>query len=71
MLKKDPPAKIAGLAVTKVITIDGFKFRLADGSWAGLRLSGTEPVIRFYAESSHRDKVRKLLVAGEKLIQGK
>ena len=71
MLKNDPPTKIAGLPVNEVITIDGFKFRLADGSWAGLRLSGTEPVIRFYAESSHPTKVNKLLAAGKKLILGK
>lgn len=32
--------------------VDGFKFRLEDGSWVMIRPSGTEPVLRVYSESS-------------------
>ncbi|MDD5491520.1 MAG: phosphoglucomutase/phosphomannomutase family protein, partial [bacterium] len=70
-LKKNPPESIAGIKVKKIVTLDGFKFILEDGSWVGLRLSGTEPVVRYYIEAQHQDKVRKLLQAGQQLITGK
>lgn len=68
-LLENPPQEIAGLKVKNIITLDGFKFILADGSWVGLRLSGTEPVVRYYVEASSQTKVKKLINAGEKLIK--
>jgi phosphomannomutase len=44
---------------------------MRDGSWLGLRPSGTEPVVRIYAESSSRDKLDKLVDAGKKIADGK
>jgi phosphomannomutase len=38
--------------VTKTEDMDGFKFFFEDGSWVMIRPSGTEPVLRIYAESS-------------------
>jgi len=35
-------------------TVDGFRFRLSDGSWLLYPLSGTEPVLRIYAEAIPR-----------------
>jgi len=48
-------------------TLDGYRFHLDDGSWLLIRLSGTEPLLRFYAESSSQEQVEKLLKAGRKL----
>ncbi|MDD5132547.1 MAG: phosphoglucomutase/phosphomannomutase family protein [bacterium] len=67
-LKNDPPGHIAGIKVQKIVTLDGFKFILEDGSWVGLRLSGTEPVVRYYAEANSQAKLQKLINAGKKLV---
>ncbi|MEK7713234.1 MAG: phosphoglucomutase/phosphomannomutase family protein, partial [Deltaproteobacteria bacterium] len=48
---KTLPSSFAGLNVDKVVTIDGTKLILSDGSWVLIRPSGTEPVVRLYAES--------------------
>lgn len=70
-LKKDLPKEIAGLRVEKIVNLDGLKFILADGSWLGIRLSGTEPVVRLYVEAHEGSKLEKLKEAGESLIKGK
>jgi len=61
------PTEIDNTEVTKIDTVDGFRFRLSDGSWLLIRLSGTEPVVRIYAESDSPEHVERLLKAGEKL----
>ena len=68
-LGKDLPTEIAGLRVEKTVDIDGLKFILADGSWLGIRLSGTEPVVRCYIETSSLEKLKNLEQAGKKLIE--
>jgi len=70
-LKKDLPEKIAGGKVDEVVNLDGLKFILSDGSWLGIRLSGTEPVVRLYVEAHEKEKLEKLKEAGEKLIRGR
>ncbi len=67
-LKKDLPQEIAGLKVDKTVDLDGLKFILADGSWLGIRLSGTEPVVRLYVEADEAEKLKKLKEAGKRLI---
>ena len=67
-LKNNPPNEIAGAKVKELITIDGFKFILADNSWVGIRLSGTEPVVRVYVESSSKKKIEKLKKSAGKLV---
>ena len=62
------PDTIAGAKVTKVDATDGFRFFLADKSWLLIRFSGTEPLVRLYAEGESLEKVRKLLDEGKKLI---
>jgi len=52
--------QIAGEKVVRVRAIDGFQY-FVDGSWLLVRPSGTEPLIRFYAEADRKNKVRKLL----------
>ena len=66
-LRDNPPKSIEGVKVNKVDTADGFRYMLADNSWLLIRFSGTEPVLRVYAESSSDARVKKLLEAGKKL----
>lgn len=58
------PDTIGGLKVTKLLTIDGFQFRLEDGGWLLIRFSGTEPILRVYCETRHGDKVQAILQDG-------
>ncbi len=60
-LDKEPLREIAGKQVTDCNTMDGYKFRLEDGSWLLIRFSGTEPVLRLYCESSTIDRVDEIL----------
>jgi phosphomannomutase len=66
-LAADPPALIAGQQVTEVQTLDGTKLIFADESWLLFRQSGTEPVLRIYAEATRRERVRELLETGAQL----
>ncbi|MFQ5867922.1 MAG: phosphoglucomutase/phosphomannomutase family protein [bacterium] len=67
-LRKDLPREIAGLRVEKIVNLDGLKFILADGSWLGIRLSGTEPVVRLYIEAHEAEKLENLKEVGKDLI---
>jgi alpha-D-glucose phosphate-specific phosphoglucomutase len=67
-LSSSPPAMVAGSRVTKIDTTDGFRFFVGDESWLLIRFSGTEPLIRVYAEAESVERARELLEAGEKLI---
>lgn len=53
--------------VAQVQTVDGAKVRFEDGSWLLLRPSGTEPLLRIYAESTSSPKLKALLQAGERI----
>ena len=53
--------------VVKLDTRDGFRYKLEDGSWLLLRFSGTEPLVRIYAESSTPEDVQRLLQYGQEL----
>ena len=66
-LQDNPPKAIEGVKVAKIDTADGFRHILEDNSWLLVRFSGTEPVLRIYAESSSDARVKKLLEAGKKL----
>ncbi len=61
------PQSIEGVKVVKTNTGDGFHLTLADTSWLLIRFSGTEPVLRIYAESDSPVRVEKLLELGRKL----
>ena len=61
------PETIGGLKVTELVTVDGFQFRLEDGGWLLIRFSGTEPIIRVYCETMHKDKVQAILQDGLKI----
>jgi phosphomannomutase len=61
------PEKIAGERVVKVDSYDGVKYHLADDSWLLIRPSGTEPVLRVYAEAGDEAAVDELLRTGREL----
>lgn len=65
MLVDAAPSAIAGVRVEKVQTTDGVKYYLDDGSWLLIRPSGTEPVLRVYAEAPSDERVKALLDFGE------
>ncbi len=67
MLVDAAPAAIASVAVEDVQTTDGVKYYLEDGSWLLIRPSGTEPVLRVYAEAPADDRVKALLHFGEEM----
>jgi len=66
-LKRDPEA-IGGLRVARTNRIDGVKFIFDDGSWLLLRPSGTEPLVRIYAESESETELEVLLEQGRKYL---
>ncbi len=63
-LRAAAPATMAGETVREILTFDGIKFVLADDSWLLIRPSGTEPVLRVYAEARDAEMVKALLAAG-------
>jgi alpha-D-glucose phosphate-specific phosphoglucomutase len=65
------PNTFAGIKIKKYINIDGDKFILDNNNWIGFRLSGTEPVVRLYAESDSQNKLNKLLKEGKNFIYGR
>jgi phosphomannomutase len=60
------PKQIAGLPVQRIETKDGFKLFVENG-WVLVRASGTEPLIRFYAEAETPEKVEILLKAAREV----
>jgi len=62
------PDSVADRAVERVVTLDGFKLLLADGSWLLVRPSGTEPKLRVYAEASDPARLETLLNEGRELV---
>ncbi len=63
-LKTKPPDKLLRSPLADVKTFDGVKFVAADSSWLMLRASGTEPILRIYAEAGSAAGVQKLLKLG-------
>ena len=63
-LRENPPAKLLRSPLAAMKSYDGVKFIAEDSSWLMLRGSGTEPILRIYAETSSDARVQKLLKAG-------
>ncbi len=66
-LVNNTPEKIAGERVVKVDSYDGVKYHLADDSWLLIRPSGTEPVLRVYAEAGNEKAIKAMLKMGREL----
>ncbi|MCA1592239.1 MAG: hypothetical protein LC754_06230 [Acidobacteria bacterium] len=60
----EPPGEAAGYSVRSVETLDGTKLIFEDESWLLFRQSGTEPVLRVYAEATSIAKMEALLEQG-------
>ena len=56
--------------VQRVDTLDGFKYILSDDEWVMIRPSGTEPVLRTYAEGASVDAAKAILAATHQVILG-
>jgi phosphomannomutase len=64
LIEKTPPS-IGGEKIEQILSLDGVKYILADDSWLLIRPSGTEPVLRMYAEGRRPEMVQALLKYGE------
>ena len=65
------PPSLGGEAIVEVGTVDGVQYLLKDDSWLLIRPSGTEPVLRVYAEGRSREMVSLLLEYGEGVAAGR
>jgi phosphomannomutase len=68
-LQREPPARLNRSPLAQVKSFDGVKFIAQDTSWLMLRGSGTEPILRIYAEARTEADVRKMLAHGIKLTK--
>jgi phosphomannomutase len=68
-LTKQAPKEIGGEKVDEVSQRDGVKYIMADDSWLLIRPSGTEPVLRVYAEGRTLEMVKALMGYGKKVAE--
>ncbi len=66
-MQRSQPQTIDGVDVASIDTTDGFRFILADSSWLLVRFSGTEPIIRIYAEADSSLRAERLLGIGREI----
>lgn len=66
-LKHGAPSQMAGLCLVSINDRDGVKYLFDDSSWLLIRPSGTEPVLRVYAEARTPQLVEELLTQGVSL----
>lgn len=72
-LGEHTPEMLAGRSVVRSVSLDtgdGFKFWTEDGSWLLVRFSGTEPLVRVYAEASSAELRDALLAEGGHMVNG-
>jgi phosphomannomutase len=67
LLVNQPPLMLGGENLSEVSTLDGVKYLFADDSWLLIRPSGTEPVLRVYAEGRSEQMVKELLNYGKSI----
>ena len=67
-LRKKLPKKINNRKVAEVTTFDGLKIWFDNDEWVLIRPSGTEPVVRIYAETATKKDTQALLEFGAKLV---
>ena len=64
------PTEIEGRKIESINRLDGVKFIFADKSWMLLRPSGTEPMVRIYAEAESKSDLEVLLEQGRRYLLG-
>ena len=69
LCRTQPPAKLLRSPLAEVKAYDGVKFIAKDGTWLMLRGSGTEPILRIYAEARSDEDAQKLLKVGVALTR--
>ncbi len=62
------PTSLAGCKITRVNRLDGIKLYGEDHSWLLMRLSGTEPLLRIYAEAPSIERCREMIQAGREML---
>ena len=67
-LQQRPVRHVGPYAVREVLTIDGTKFVLEGDRWVLLRFSGTEPLLRLFAEAESPEAAQALLAEGQRLL---
>ena len=63
------PTKLAGFSVKSIDTRDGYQYQIEGGYWALVRLSGTEPLVRIYAEAESPQRATDLLTAVGEVLE--
>jgi len=66
--KEDLPSELLGKKVVEIKDFDGIKLICQDQSWLMFRGSGTEPIMRIYAEAKSLNRAKKLLSLGKEII---
>ena len=67
-LEEFNPARLIGRKVSSIDNQDGYKYHLENNGWLMIRPSGTEAVVRLYAEAESVEKVSDLLKAGKEIL---
>jgi phosphomannomutase len=68
-LTAEAPKSIGGESLVSVSSLDGVKYVFADDSWLLIRPSGTEPVLRVYAEGRSKEMVKAMISFGETIAE--
>ncbi|MGD0574787.1 MAG: phosphoglucomutase/phosphomannomutase family protein [Anaerolineales bacterium] len=68
-LSENPPQELGGVKVAQISLLDGVKYLLEDDSWLLIRPSGTEPLLRVYAEAADDKHLSALVRFGETIAQ--
>jgi phosphomannomutase len=63
-----PIPELGGVRVLGMDRLDGFRFTFEGGSWLVVRFSGTEPLLRLYAEAESPSRVERLLDGAMELL---
>jgi phosphomannomutase len=69
LCKTNPPSKLAGSPVAQIKSYDGVKFVARNGAWLMLRGSGTEPILRIYAEAQSDAGAQGLIRQGVRITR--
>ncbi len=68
LLEEGIPGILKNAGAGDVVTLDGYKYIMDDGSWIMIRPSGTEAVVRVYTEGESEEKTKYLQGLGKKII---
>ncbi len=66
--KENPYSSFGSYQIERIENVDGTKFYISDDEWVLVRPSGTEPVLRVYAQSEDAAAVRRLLDAAREAM---